>query len=223
MQKRPAILLTGFGPFPGVPINATAELVPRLSEAAAKQFTDHDVLAEVLPTQWDAAPTRLAAVLGENNVALALHFGVTNDAQGFQIELVGRNEQTQAADAAGRLPSRTCVIETGPALLASTFPAERIVARLVRLDIPCRTSSHAGTYLCNTVLYHSLSAGLACRTPHVAGFVHIPVKLVGSGADGRDPHPECPLDWSKAISGGLEIIHTCLEHIGSRQPTVKAG
>src|SRR4029078_6044174 len=90
---------------------------------------------------------------------LALHLGVSHGARGFQIELVGRNLRGARPDASGQLPSCEAVIATGPAVLAATLPAERIVARLTRAGFPCCTSNDAGDYLCNAIMYHSLTDG----------------------------------------------------------------
>ncbi len=223
MSARPTILLTGFGPFPGVPENATALLVPRLAKAARARYATHEVSAEILPTEWARAPGRLTALLAAANVVLALHFGASHNAEGFQIELIGRNLQTSRPDAVGEHPASERVLESGPELLAATLPAERIAARLLGLGYPCCTSSDAGTYLCNAVLYHSLAAARAQPMPRLAGFVHIPAGLARQGRHGQQIDPDCALDWKTAIAGGLEIIAACLEHAGAPAPAVKAG
>jgi pyroglutamyl-peptidase len=219
---RPAILLTGFGPFPGVPDNATAELVPRLAEAARDLFPDYDVVAEILPTEWVAAPQKLGDLLARPDTVLALHFGVSRQAVGFQIELVGRNQCKAMADAAGNMPATECLLDDGPAELACTLPAERIVQRVTQLGVPARTSTDAGGFLCNALLYHSLAAAVTLEKPHLVGFVHLPADLTGHGAYGQRPHPGCRLDMRGAIAGGLEIIAACLESLDSAPP-VKAG
>lgn len=216
-SARPVIVLTGFGPFPGVPDNATARLVPRLAKAARELFPAYGVVAEILPTEWVAAPQRLAGLLARPGTALALHFGVSKHAEGFRIELIGRNQRKATADAAGHLPAGACVIEAGPSELACTLPADRIVERLAQLGVPARTSTDAGGFLCNALLYHSLVAADALEQPHLVGFVHLPVHLPD-----RNPQPGCRLDMRGAIAGGLEIIAECLECIGSPGP-VKAG
>jgi pyroglutamyl-peptidase len=213
MPARPIIVLTGFGPFPGIPYNATQTLIPRLANDTRALFPAYDVVAEILPTEWGVAPARLKVLFDAGNVALVLHFGVAQDTKGFRLELVGRNLQTSLEDAAGNLPESSRVIEGGPDLLASTLPAERIAARLMGLGLPCATSDNAGTFLCNALLYHSLAVSRAAPSPRLAGFVHIPASLVGHGRDNREPHPDCPLDWKTAVLGGLEIIAACLEHI----------
>jgi pyroglutamyl-peptidase len=219
---RPVILLTGFGPFPGVPDNATAALVPRLAKAARDLFPDYDIIAEILPTEWVAAPQKVGDLLARPGTVLALHFGVSRQAEGFQIELVGRNRCKAVADAAGHMPAGDCLLDDGPAELACTLPVERIVQRLTQLGVPVRTSTDAGGFLCNALLYHSLGAADTLEKPHLVGFVHLPADLTGHGADGKRPHPSCRLDMRGAISGGLEVIAACLESLGSTAP-VKAG
>ncbi len=223
MPGRPTILLTGFGPFPGVPNNATETLVPRLALATHALFPSHDTIGEILPTKWREAPARLKQLVNTRNVVLTLHFGVAHDVKGFQLELVSRNLQTALQDAAGDMPESVRIIEEGPDLLATTLPADRIAARLLSLGFPCVTSDNAGTYLCNALLYHSLSAARCKPVPRLAGFVHIPASLVGHGPSGEEPHPNCPLDWRMAVSGALEIVSACLDHLAEQKPPVKSG
>lgn len=221
-RARPVILLTGFGPFPGVPENATARLVPRLAKAARELFPAYEVVAAILPTEWVAAPQKVGDLLARPGTVLALHFGVSRQAQGFQIELVGRNRCSVVADAAGKMPAGECLLDDGPTELACTLPVERIMQRLTQLGVPVRTSTDAGGYLCNALLYHSLGAAETLAKPHLVGFVHLPADLVGHGADGRAPHPDCRLDWRGAMAGGVEIIAACLEGLDC-EPPVKAG
>jgi pyroglutamyl-peptidase len=221
-RARPVILLTGFGPFPGVPDNATAYLIPRLAKAARELFPAYDVVAEILPTEWVATPQKAGDLLARPGTVLALHFGVSKHAEGFQIELVGRNRCSVVADAAGRLPAGDCLLDDGPAELASTLPVERIVQRLTQLGVPVRTSTDAGGFLCNALLYHSLGAADTLAKPHLVGFVHLPADLVGHGADGQAPHSDCRLDWRGAMAGSVEIIAACLDGLVC-EPPVKAG
>ena len=80
-QARTTVLVTGFGPFPGVPVNATMLLLPALSLPATKLFPDVHFVLEVLPTEWSAGPRRLERLLAETTPDLALHFGVSSRAK----------------------------------------------------------------------------------------------------------------------------------------------
>ena len=51
-RARTSVLITGFGPFPGVPSNATMQLLPQLAQVAPKSFPDVHFAFEVLPTEW---------------------------------------------------------------------------------------------------------------------------------------------------------------------------
>jgi pyroglutamyl-peptidase len=135
------------------------------------------------------------------------------------LELVSRNMQTSLQDAVGNLPRTAHILEDGPDLLATTLPAERIAARLMGLDLPCTTSDNAGTYLCNALLYQSLSAARGAEARPLVGFIHVPANLVGHGPDGLEPHSDCPLDWRTAVSGGLEIIASCMDYLAEQRPT----
>lgn len=203
--RRPSILLTGFGPFPGLADNATAALVPELAAVARSRFSDHEIVDAVLPVEWTRAPLELGELLKRGDAALALHFGVAREARGFQIERVGRNTCGALYDASGALPRAAQLIGDAPDKLTSTFPVERIMMRLERAGLPCSVSHSAGAYLCNALLYHSLTAALERATPFVAGFVHLPTSLTATG------EAECPLSWDDALAGGIEIIAACLE------------
>jgi len=205
---RPTILLTGFGAFPGVAANATAELVPALANAARTRFPDFGIIDEILPVEWARAPELLQQLLARTSPHLALHFGVTRHASGFQIERVGRNISEPRLDAAGAIPDLARLIADGPETLASTFPVERIIARLESSGIPCARSDSAGAYLCNAALYHSLNIAQTRDATTLTGFIHLPADL----APGALTSATSLLTWDDALTGSLEIIAACLDH-----------
>jgi pyroglutamyl-peptidase len=209
--SRPIVLLTGFGPFPGMTANATQHLVPRLADAARQTFPGHRIVADVLPTEWHAGPERLSALLEAWAPAVALHFGVSGRAAGFEIEARARNVMSKSSkDAAGNEAPGPIVAANGAAVLSTPLPAQHIVDRLRRRGLPAILSRDAGTYVCNTILYSSLCRAQASAGAMRSGFVHVPAGL----GDPRRPSarllPGCALDWHGAIDGGLEIIATCL-------------
>lgn len=214
-SRRQTILLTGFGPFPGISTNASAEMVPRLASAAGKRMTGFDVRAEILPTEWRDGPARLTRLLSEFEPVLALHFGVSSRTEGFAIEMRGRNACAASPDAAGDKPASERIHEHGPDTLPATLPVHHIVARLRRSGLPARISHDAGDYLCNALLYHSLMLAQRHAQSPIggwrAGFIHIPDAIVPrAGAGGRRSRSGCRLTLDQAIEGGLEIIAASL-------------
>lgn len=202
-MARSTILITGFGPFPDMPVNASSQLARRLAAAARRRFDRVDVVSSVLPTEWLAAPERLAALHGRHAPTVALHFGVASRARGLEIERRAVNRCGEQPDAAGLLPPARRVVASAPAALPTTLPVEAILARLAALGIPASASDDAGSYLCNAVLYHS-TCHVAAGNCGMAGFVHIPTRLpnVRSAA--------APLTLAEAVAGGLAILDVCL-------------
>ena len=207
------VLLTGFGPFPGIPVNASGLLVPRLAKAARARFPGVRITTAIVPTEWRRGLAAAAAALRRAEPDIVLHFGVSQRAEGFVIERRGVNACVTTADGAGHLPPLTLLDPHGPAEIAATLPVDAILRRLVAAGLPTAASDDAGQYLCNAVLYQSLSrAGRAvAQRPMMAGFIHIPASLVGDGPDQRSAMPGCPLTHATLIEGSLEIIAVCLE------------
>jgi pyroglutamyl-peptidase len=216
MRRRATILLTGFGPFPGVPDNASAVLVPKLAHLIARRFRSHRVVARILPTEWEASSHRLASHYQREQPCLGLHFGVSDRATGFVIETLARNVRDPMPDATGALPTAPCIAKNGPDGIETRLPAGEIVARLSGLGFPARLSNDAGTYLCNATLYQALMLAMSGHTSAAVGFVHIPVSLERRGANG--PAPDRGLDWEGALLGGLEIVRVCLGRPAPARP-----
>ncbi|HEY7086008.1 MAG TPA: hypothetical protein VH519_14455 [Hyphomicrobiaceae bacterium] len=216
-RARTSVLITGFGPFPGVPSNATMQLLPQLARVAPRSFPDVRFAFEVLPTEWSAGPRRLQALLAEVAPDLAVHFGVSSRARGFEIEQRARNACAVTPDASGALPSAAAVSELGPEYLPASLPVRHVVARLRRLGIAAFVSRDAGTYLCNAALYQSLaSAKDAAKADRRVGFVHIPAALARPGGANRGRSGACLLTWQQALDGALEIVATCLRRTQRR-------
>lgn len=218
MSARTTVLITGFGPFPGVPVNATMRLLPELAHSAERRYPDVHFAAETLPTEWAAAPRLLDRLLADLEPDFAVHFGVSSRARGFEVERRARNLCSVQPDAAGVLPLSTNLNSGGPEHLAASLPVQHIVTRLRRLGIPAFESRDAGTYLCNATLYHSLACGRATPRRRI-GFVHVPASLARPGNPNHGRTGACPLTWAQALGGALEILAVCLSRPPGRLGT----
>lgn len=207
----PRLLLTGFGPFPGIPDNASAMLVATLALRLRAAWPAIELCTEILPTDWKAAPSRVRAVLRGFQPDIALHFGVASEVTGFRLETLAQNARNRLSDAGGHVHRRRRISATLPDQLLATFPAEAIRQRLEAMRLPVELSCDAGQYLCNATLFGSLSSTLQSRGAPVTGFIHIPSAL----ADPEQARTLQDFDWSRAIQGGLAIVETCLAHASS--------
>lgn len=215
---RTRVLLTGFGPFPGVPVNATMRLVPELAEAISRTYPDVRCSTLLLATEWGTAPVRVAEAIKETPPDLLVHFGVSSRARGFEIETRARNACQLSPDAAGQLPAGARLAGEGQDFLPASVPVRHIVARLRTRGIAAFVSRDAGAYLCNAVLYRSLAQQGATGITRV-GFIHIPATLVRPGGSNRGRSGACALTWPQAVQGGLEIVAACL---GRASPVQRA-
>ncbi|HEY8565002.1 MAG TPA: peptidase C15 [Beijerinckiaceae bacterium] len=165
------LLVTGFGPFPGMPKNPSAALARQV--AASGRLRRHGIETQVLvlPTTYRALDEVLAPALGSGADAV-LMVGVAGRAKRVRLERRAVNRLSIfAPDAAGRHPQR--LAEPGrPFALRSTATPERLAVLLRRAGVPCALSIDAGRYLCNTAYARAL------RSPAPAIFVHIPRRPV---------------------------------------------
>ncbi len=186
LRKKPLrLLVTGFGPFPGVMDNPSAWLVRRLQRAGlVRSHAGVRPEFEVFPTEWRALPAIHARAMSRARPDLVVHFGVSAGARAFHIEALARNRADGRPDARGHETAACPVMPRGPDTLATTLPAGRIAGRLRRLGLPAQRSHDAGDYICNMTYFLTLARGLHGLTTPDALFVHIPP--VESGALTQD-------------------------------------
>lgn len=201
-SARPVILITGFGPFPGIQDNATSTLVPILVEAARTRHRTYGFVGAVLPTVWEDAPRRLEELFEVHRPSACLHFGVARECHGFRLERRAANACRSTADAAGCLPPAPQLVADGPDYRDATFPADAILERLIAQGFPASCSEDAGGYLCNAVLYHSLRATAQRQRRCISGFVHIPPDLTGP-----------PLTHEEALRGAGLIVDALVDSL----------
>ncbi len=221
-QNAAKILLTGFGPFPGVPCNISAALVTALADTGATGSPSLAITALILPTNWRRAPALVFKTLNELRPDLVLHFGVARSATGFVIETLAHNTTCDLHDDKDELPTLACLQVGGPKILNTAFDGERLAARLRAKDIAAKTSDDAGAYLCNAVFYQSLLFAKDHAPDMISAFVHLPDLLDGAPST-KPNHPAAGQDrteqqgkrrsaahssltWENAVAGGRDII-----------------
>jgi pyroglutamyl-peptidase len=171
-MARPRVLITGFGPFPGVKENPSAWLAEALAEHGPPEF-DAELHARVLPTEWRAAEL-MPGLYASLQPHVMIHFGVDRRAKALRIERFAHNRTARRADAAGALPASAMIAPEGPDRYATELPAAALAAHLRNCGLPAVTSRSAGNYLCNFLYYHSLSWARQQGDACLALFMHIP-------------------------------------------------
>lgn len=203
------ILITGFGPFPAARDNPSGHLVERLRLEAGSFGAPSPLAFGVLPTEWQRIGPAFAALLAEHRPRFALHFGYAASAPGFQLERCAYNERCGREDGCGDRHAEGVLAQDAAALLTTPHSIDALARRLTAAGVPATPSDDPGRYLCNTLYFLSLQAGLA------ALFVHIPALRFESGimpaahAIALDAAPPLPIE--RALLGARLIIEALVE------------
>ncbi|GAB2477922.1 pyroglutamyl-peptidase I [Promicromonospora xylanilytica] len=203
------VLVTGFEPFGGDTVNASAEAVLAL---AARWAGPEELVTAVLPVVFDQVRSPdgpLLRLLDEHAPDVVVAVGLADGVTQVRIERVAINlMDARLPDNGGAQPVDVPVADGGPAARFATLPVKAAAAAVRAGGVPAGVTYSAGTYVCNASFY-ALQHALAERPGVLSGFVHVPrtTEEVGGAAsasalsDGGEPH--LPLD---ALAGALEIV-----------------
>jgi pyroglutamyl-peptidase len=209
-MARPRVLLTGFGPFPGVADNPSAWLAETLARRAAPD-ADAELHARILPTAWQDARF-MPRLYEEMQPRVMIHFGVSERARTFRIERSAHNRAARRADARGLMPSAPTIHADGADRFDTELPAAALAAHLRACGVPAASSRSAGSYLCNFLYYHSLDWSRRQADPRLALFVHIPP--LGDRTES--------LDREALLRGGHEVLRFVLDFADAKQKSAPA-
>jgi pyroglutamyl-peptidase len=195
------ILLTGFGPFPGVEKNPTAAVCEALRGTTIGGLSIRSTIFEVC---FESIGEQLAQAWGETPPERVVLLGVAVDREIIGIESRAVNRcQSQRADATGFVPEDNRVLSSAHPLdceLHSSVDTAALVQRLNRAGFPAECSSDAGRYLCNGVYFHALKLAAKAARPTDCVFVHLPQVGNAKSADSEDR-------WSLAdLLGATEAV-----------------
>jgi pyroglutamyl-peptidase len=199
------VLITGFGPFPGVADNPSAWLAETL--AGEKRDVAGTLHAEILPTSWESVAALTPSLFEALKPDIMIHFGLCQRAQGFRVELSAHNRVTHRADIGGALPPSHSVLAEGPARLDTQFPAAALANHLRAHGLEAAMSRSAGRYLCNFLYYRALDWASRQDRPTLAVFVHIPQRSSHGGI----------FSDADLLRGGQTTLDFVLDH-AAREP-----
>jgi pyroglutamyl-peptidase len=208
VRTQPLVLVTGFEPFPGAPVNPTEQLIGwlRRSAWAPPRVT---LLSLVLPTRFDVFETRLGPLLKEHQPDAIVSFGLSAKAKGFTLERTARNTcLMERPDSSGTTLISPLIDPFGTETRASMLPLAAIAHRLGEARLPWNWSDDAGGYICNLVFYRTLAARVATAVP--SGFVHVPYTTAQHRSLGLSKEVYA-LDEDDLIKGAKVVIETVAE------------
>ena len=166
------VVVTGFDPFGGEPVNPAWEAVKQLDGLTIAGARVHAVQ---IPTVRFKAIEKVQAAIKEYDPDVVLCVGQAGGRMDLTVERVGINcDDFRIGDNEGNQPIDEPIVPGGPAAYFATLPIKRMVAALTSHGIPAKVSNTAGTFVCNHVLYGLLDTLAHDSKKRRGGFIHVP-------------------------------------------------
>jgi len=165
------ILVTGFDPFGGEPINPAIESVKRLPDNIAGA----EIIKLEIPTVRKKSLEKIEKAINEHNPDVILSIGQAGGRFDISIERVGINlDDFRIPDNEGNQIIDEPVFPDGENSYFVKLPVKSMVQNVQKNNIPASVSYTAGTFVCNHVLYGVLYLIEKKYKGKKSGFIHIP-------------------------------------------------
>ena len=196
------VVVAGFGPFPGAPVNPSGVLAQALVHSRRPALASLHRTAHVFATSYIAVDRGLPKLFAEKP-DIVLVFGLAGRRREVCIETRARNAVSVLfPDASGHRPSRRVIELGGPESLAGQAPFVRLVSAVRARKVPARLSRDAGRYLCNYIYWRALE--LAPKGQPLVQFVHIPAVSLNPQRKRRGRRPL--LSFADVVRAGESVL-----------------
>lgn len=197
------VLVTGFDPFGGEPINPAFEAVRLLPD----EIAGARIVKLEIPTAFTRSAELLEHAIEAEHPDVIICVGQAGGRSALTVERIAVNiAEAPIPDNDGDQPAGRLLREDGPAAYCATVPVKAMVANVRAHHLPAFISYTAGTYVCNSIMYHAL---YLCerRFPGVrAGFVHVPYEL-GQVVDKPEGTPSMSLEsMARSLAYAIEAV-----------------
>ena len=199
-------LITGFGPFPGAPVNPTAALAENLARRRRPALATVARIAHVFSTSYAAVDRELPALIRNHRPDLVLLFGLATRTPHLRVEAGARNRRSALfADVDGAHPAAT-IRARGPAMLRGRASQPRLLTAARAARVPAQRSIDAGKYLCNYAYWRALELA-AHDEGALVQFVHVPkVRTIRRSQPGSKPRRRQPSVSDLARAGEAILL-----------------
>jgi len=165
------ILVTGFDPFGGEPINPAIESVKKLPDNIAGA----EIIKLEIPTVRGKSLEKIEKAIQEHNPDIILSVGQAGGRFDITVERVGINmDDFRIPDNEGNQVIDEPIFSDGDNAYFVKLPVKAMVQNIQKNKIPASVSYTAGTFVCNHVLYGVLYLVEKKYKGKKSGFIHIP-------------------------------------------------
>lgn len=210
------ILVTGFDPFGDETMNPAWETVRRLPD----DILGHPIHKQLLPTSFRRSSTMLEALLRDLKPDITLGIGLAGGRQAISLEKVAINlAEARIPDNDGDQPIDQIILSEGDTAYLSNLPLKAIATRLQETGFPVVISYTAGTFVCNSFLYHLLHLQSRSYPAMKAGFIHVPycTEQLADKAEGT-----FSLSLETMVHALESVIRTSIEAVEATSPHEKS-
>lgn len=195
------VLLTGYEPFGGEPVNPSARLATEL--AAAPPPRGLELAAAVLPVDSRRFRAAVGAAIAAHGPALVVAVGQATGRARVELEALAHNalDYRGESDNGGHAARGEPLEAGGPGRLHVRLPLAALAAELAGRGLPVRVSLDAGRHLCNALLYELLLR----HAERPALFVHVPL-LPEQAARRAQGEASLPLEVSRRCLSDLLVL-----------------
>ena len=165
------ILITGFDPFGGEPVNPALEAVKLMKD----EIAGAKIIKLEIPTVFRKSVEKIHEMMKAEQPDVVLSIGQAGGRFGVTPEWVAINvDDARIKDNEGNQPVDTPIFTDGEAAYFSNLPVKAMVEAIKNKGLPSTLSNSAGTFVCNHVMYGVLYY-IHKEFPNVrGGFIHVP-------------------------------------------------
>ena len=165
------VLITGFDPFGGEPINPALEAVKLLPD----NISGAEVIKVEIPTVFNKSIVALEKSIEEHKPDAVICIGQAGGRFSVMPERVAINiDDARIKDNEENQPIDIKIKEDGKNAYFSNLPIKAMVKNMIDNGFPAAVSNTAGTFVCNHIMYGLLYLIDKKYSNMKGGFIHVP-------------------------------------------------
>ncbi|WP_425618429.1 pyroglutamyl-peptidase I [Anatilimnocola sp. NA78] len=194
------VLITAFEPYDRWGTNASWDALVALTRELPER---PKIVTRRYPVDFEKTRAKLADDLA-GDYDYVLHLGQAPGSSRIHLEAVGINVAGHSQQSPDDFQP---LIPSGPAAYRTSLPLGQWSVKIRDAGIPVQVSYHAGTYLCNAILYLGLHFAAEQKLKTQSAFIHLPLTPAQTLHERHDV-PSLPTDMCVAA---LRLILNELE------------
>lgn len=169
------LLLTGFEPFGGDPVNPSSVIA---QDFHRKVIGNIEIIGRTIPLRFYEIDNIICGYIEEFNPDIIINLGqALRPTISYEYVAINLAHISSESYNCGAKPNHETLTENGPKAYFTSLPVQKLVKHLSSHNIPSYISYSAGTFGCNQIFYSTMHYIHTNLNPNSvsAGFIHIPL------------------------------------------------